>query len=83
MRVAPLVHRWACTCGRVSQSEGWRNLAAFFCFIFEVSKVCSCNDFITAVRDGGGLYAERWRCACVRGWLGRAGEHLAFFSITL
>lgn len=49
---------------------------SFFFFIFEVSELCGCNDFITAVRDGGGLEV----CMCV-GWEG--GEHLAFFSITL
>lgn len=64
--VAPLVHQWAGTCGWVNQSEGWR-AGSFSFYIFEVSKLSGCNDFITAVRDGGGLYVERWRCVCVCG----------------
>ncbi len=57
---------------------------SFFFFIFEVSKHSGSNDFITAVRDGGGLYVEGRRCVCVWGGGGSArGEHLAFFSITL
>ena len=63
-------------CGCFSPPVGWyvwagqpvrrlEKAGSFFVFIFEVSKLCGSNDFITAVRDGGGLYVERWRCVCV------------------
>lgn len=72
---------WKKVCPRVSPPVGlytWagqsvrrlERAASFSFFIFEVSKLCGSNDFITAGRDGGGLYVERWRCACVWGGLG-------------
>lgn len=66
-----------CVCGRVSKTEGWRELASFSFSSLNIFNSVP-NDFITDHSDRGGFYVGG---VCV--WERWPGEHLTFFSITL